>query len=68
MYELKIYSGVLCHGNEEWYKIWREIDLSGQNWHKEFDKYWPEHSKIANIYTLVGCFWQNYVMLELKKV
>ena len=29
--------GVLCHDNEEWYKIWREIDLSVQNWHEEFD-------------------------------
>ena len=27
MYELKIYRGVLRHDNEEWYKIWREIDL-----------------------------------------
>ena len=30
---LKIYRGVLCHDNEEWYKIWRGIDLSVQNWH-----------------------------------
>ena len=27
MYELKIYRGVLHHDNEEWCKIWREIDL-----------------------------------------
>ena len=67
MYELKIYRGVLCHDNEEWYKIWRGIDLSVQNWHKKFDKFWPEHSKIPKIYTLIGCFWQKYVMFELKK-
>ena len=30
-YELKIYRGVMNHDNEEWYKIWRGIDLSFQN-------------------------------------
>ena len=68
MYQLKIYRGVLCHDNEESYKIWRGIDLSVQNWQEEFDKFWPEHSKISKIYTLIGCFWPKYIMLELKKV
>ena len=40
MCELKIYRGLLCHENGEWCKIWREIDLSVQNWHEEL---WPEH-------------------------
>ena len=66
--ELKIYRAVLCLDNEEWYKIWLGIDLSVQNWHEEFDKFWPEHSKIPKIYTLIGSFWRQYVMLELKKV
>ena len=35
--ELKIYREVMCHDNKEWFKIWRAIDLSVQNWHKEFD-------------------------------
>ena len=39
VYELKIYKGVVCYDNEEWRKIWKEIDLSVQNWHKEFDKF-----------------------------
>ena len=40
MYELKIYRGVMCHDNEEWYKIWRGIDLlSFENWHEEFDNF-----------------------------
>ena len=30
--------GVICHENEEEYKISRGIDSSFQNWHKEFDK------------------------------
>ena len=34
MYVLKIYRGVLCHDNEEWYKIWRGNDLPVQNWLK----------------------------------
>ena len=28
MYEFKIYRGVMCHDNEEWYKNWRGTDLS----------------------------------------
>ena len=67
MYELKIYKGVLCHENEEWYKIWREIDLSVQNWHEQFDKFWLEHSKISQICTLIGCFWSKYIMFEPKR-
>ena len=30
-YKLKIYRGLMNHDNEEWYKIWRGIDLSFQN-------------------------------------
>ena len=46
LFELKKYRGVIFHETEEGYKIWRGIDLSFQNWHKEFDKFWPEHSKV----------------------
>ena len=68
MYELKIYKGGICHDNEEWPKIWRGIDLSVQNWHQEFDKFWPEHLKNSKNYTLMGCFWPKHIMFELKKV
>ena len=68
MCELKIYRGVLCHDNEEWYKIWRGFDSSVQNWHEEFDKCWLEHSKISKICALIGCFWAKYIKFELKKV
>ena len=27
---------------------WRPINLSVQNWHEEFDEFWPEHSKILH--------------------
>ena len=67
MYELKIYRGVTCHDSEEWVKIWKGIDLSVQSWHEEFDEFWPEHSKISKICTLMGCFWPKYIMFELNK-
>ena len=67
MYELKIYKGVMCYDNEEWYKIWKGIDLSVQNWHEEFNKFWPEHSKISKICTLMCCSWPKYIMFELRK-
>ena len=67
MHELQSYSGVIRNGTEEWWKIWRGIDLSFQNWHKEFDEFWLENSKVSKNYTLMGCFWPKYIMFELKK-
>ena len=46
LFELKKYRGVIFHETEEGYKIWRAINLSIQNWLKEFDKFWPEQSKV----------------------
>ena len=57
----------MCHGNEEWSKIWREIDLSVKNWHEEFDEFWSEDSKISKICPLMGRFWPKYKIFELKK-
>ena len=61
------YRGAIFHETEERYKIWRGIDLSFQNWHKEFHKFWPEHLKVSKILTLIGSFWAKYILLELKK-
>ena len=66
MHELKIYNVATCNDTEEWQKILNGIDLLFQNWHKEFDKIWLEHSKVSKIYTLMGCFWPKYIMFELK--
>ena len=66
-FELKKYRWIIFHETEEGYKIWRGIDLSFQNWHKEFDKFWPEHSKVSKIFILMGSFWAKYVLFELKK-
>ena len=67
MYKLKIYRGVNCHDKEEWCKIWRGIDLLFQNWHEEFNEFWPEHSKVSKICNLTGSFSTKYIMSELKK-
>ena len=56
----------MCHDNEEWCKIWREIDLSFQNWHEEFDEFWTEHLKLSRIFTLIGSFWTKYITFELE--
>ena len=66
--ELKKYIGVIFRETEERYKIWRGIDLLFYNWHKEFNKIWPEHSKVSRIFTLMGSFWAKYPLFELKKV
>ena len=67
MHELKIYRGIMCHDNEEWYKNWRGIGLSFQSWHKKFGKFWLDHWKVSKMYTLMGCFWPTYIIFELRK-
>ena len=57
----------MCHQNEEWCKTWGRIDFSFQNWHEEFDEFWPEPSKVSKICTLMASFWSKYIMFKLKK-
>ena len=66
-FELKKYRGIIFHETEEGYKIWRGINLPFQNWHKEFNKIWPEHSKVSKIVILMGSFWAKYILFELKR-
>ena len=63
MHELKIYRGVMCYDNEEWYKIWKGIDFSVQNSNKEFEEFWTEHSKISKVH-FNGAFDQNIKCLS----
>ena len=56
----------MCHENEEWCKIWRRIDLSVQIWHEEFDELWAKHWKMSEMFNLMGCFWQKYIIFELE--
>ena len=67
LFKLKKYRGIIFCKTEEVYKIWRGIDLSFQKWHKEFDKFWPEHSKVSKTFTLIGSFSAKYILFELKK-
>ena len=59
--------GGIFHETDEEYEIWRGIELLFQNWHKEFDEFWPEHSKVSRIFILMGSFCTNFVLFELKK-
>ena len=63
-HEFKNYRGVTCHDNEEWCKIWKEIELSVQNWDNEFDEFWPEHSKMPKMCTLIGFFGPKHMIFE----
>ena len=67
MHERQTNWGVISNDTEEWWKISRGIDLSFRNWLKEFDEFSLENSKISKIYTLMSCFWTNYIVFELKK-
>ena len=49
------------YDNEEWCQIWNRTDLSFQNWHEEFNKFWHKHSKISKIYNLIDLFWPKYI-------
>ena len=62
-----MYRKVMFYETEEGYKISRGIDLSFQNWHKEFVKIWLEHSKVSKIFILMDSFWAKYILFELKK-
>ena len=50
LFELKKYQEIIFHETEEGRKTWRVINLLFQNWHKEFDKFWTEHSKVSLIF------------------
>ena len=67
LFELKKYRGVNFNETEYEYKIWSGIDLLFQKWHKEFDKSWPEHSKVSKIFTLMDFFWAKCLLFKLKK-
>ena len=64
MCEFKIYRGVMCHNNEEWYINWIGTDLPFSNWHEELHNFWLKHSK-KNV--LIGFLWPKYIMFELQK-
>ena len=67
LFELKNYRQIIFHETEKGYKTWRGIDLPFQNWHKKFDKFWSEHSKVSKIFTVMGSFWAKYILFGLQR-
>ena len=55
------------YDKEEWCKILKGIYLSFQNWHEEFENFWPKHSKVSKTCILMVSFWPKHIMFELKK-
>ena len=49
IFELKKYKGVIYNETEEWCKIWGKTDLWFGKWHKESDKFLPEHLKVSKL-------------------
>ena len=47
---------------------WKMMQDLKRNWHEEFDEFWPQHSKISKMCTLMGFFWTKYILFELKRV
>ena len=67
-YELKMHRGVICHETKEGYKIWSGINLLFQYWHKEFDKFWGEHSKVSIKFHFNGLLLNKVYIAWAKKV
>ena len=66
-FELKKNRGVIFNDTEEGYKILKGINMLFENWHKEFDKFWPDHSKVSKTFTVMGSFLAKYILFELQK-
>ena len=49
-------------------QIWRGIDLFFQNWHQEFDKFRPEHSKSVKDFHFNGLLLSKLCIVWAKKV
>ena len=67
LFELKKNGGIIFHETEEGYKIWRGNNLSFQIWDKKFDKFWPEHWKVAKNFILMGSYWAKHILFGLKR-
>ena len=60
------YSGVMFHDSDEWCKIWRKAELWFEKWHKEFDMFLPEHSKLSKLRLWWDPFIQSRKCMSLK--
>ena len=57
IFEIRSYRRVMFNSIQDWYKVWRNTDLHFQEWHKEFGKFSPEHSKFSKL----GLSWHPFV-------
>ena len=55
MLDLKNFRGVIFHDTEKWWNICR--DLRFGEWHEEFSKFSPDHSKVSKL----GLWWDPFV-------
>ena len=58
MCKFKYYRWDKCNDNEEWFYIWRRLDLLVQNWIEEFNKFWLKDRNLKNL-LLWNCFCQS---------
>ena len=65
-FDLKKYGGVIFHETEELCKIWRKNDLWFGQWHDEFGKFSPDHSKVSKLGLLWNPFIQKRKYMSLK--
>ena len=61
------FTGKLCFRLIKMTKNLKTNLLVVKNWHEEFEKFWPEHSKIAKTFSLMGSVLPKYIMFELKR-
>ena len=54
---LQRYRGVIFHGTEEWWNIWRRTDLLFEKWREKFGKFSPDHFKLSKL----GLWWYPFV-------
>ena len=64
--ELECCRGVMPQNTEEWCKVRKKTNFLFKKW-QEFREFWPEHSKVSKISTLIGSFCAKYIMFHLKK-
>ena len=51
---------------EEWCKVRGKTDFLFKKW-QEFREFWPEHSKVSKICTLIVSFCAKYLTFDPKK-
>ena len=64
--QLKGCRGVMPRNTEERCKVRGKTEFLFKKW-QEFREFWPEHSKVSKICTLIVSFCAKYITFDLKK-